>query len=104
MIIYKLIDILYQDNGKGPYKESKVGEKYDRRRNRLYTIDKEAVPWNGVYLEAVDEQGNFEFGGVWTTPLVKEYDEDGYHWLETANSFYKFEVVKEVNEDTDKEE
>lgn len=98
MQVYKLVDILYIDNGKGPYKESKVGQKYDFRRNRNYIIDEYPVKYadtdlKSKYLCHVDEYGRVLPTGVITTPCIREYNEDGYHWLETENSFYKFEKV-----------
>ena len=89
-------DILYTDNGKGPYKQSKVGKKYDFRRNRLYKIYMTNGGWL-AFLE-IDEDGGFTGFVIETTDFVEKYiDNDGYFYLETVNSIYKCKLKEEDN-------
>lgn len=89
-------DILYTDNGKGPYKQSKVGKKYDFRRNKLYKIYLANGGW--LVLLEIDETGEFTGYAIETTDYVGKYTEGEFLYLETENSIYKC-TKKELEKD-----
>ena len=89
-MLCRIKDILYQDNGKGPYMTSKVGNKYDRRRGRVFDLDEsELIPGRSYFINFINAPS-----WVATTPFIKlqEVDENIFH-LETANSIYVLEKL-----------
>ena len=84
---YKIIDILHTGHH-GEKGERKIGEKYDNRRGRIVRVNTEEHSWyGGLVFKGVG------YPGLYTTEFVKEYDEDGYHYIETINSIYKLEEI-----------
>ena len=80
---YKIIDILHTGHH-GKEGESKVGEKYDRRRGRDFSIDlDEYNPGDTLIL----------FPVVYTTPYEKSWSDDEFTYIKTLNSVY---VVREL--------
>ena len=107
-MIVKVLDILHSDNGKGNYRESKVGEKYERRKNKVYDVDfDDLMPWGGLeMLEVIyGAKGGKEDtvlatpigGGIWTTEYLGHKEVDGKLEIYTWNSIYVCEVVDEHN-------
>ena len=108
-MIVKVLDILHSDNGKGKYRESKVGAKYEYRKNKLYTVDfNELMPWGGLEMLEVRQGtviGGKEDvdiympigGGVWTTEYEGHKEVDGKLEIYTWNSIYVCEVIDEHN-------
>ena len=92
-MIVKVLDILHSDNGKGKYRESKVGEKYERRKNKVYDVDfDDLMPWGGLeMLEVVN--GKVVGGGIWTTEYLGRKEVDGKLEIYTWNSIYVCEVI-----------
>jgi hypothetical protein len=93
-MLCRIKDILYQNNGKGPYMTSKVGKKYDLRRGHIFDFDRsKLVPGESCYIL-------FEDGPGWiiTTPVISttEINENIFH-LETENSVYVLEKVNKEN-------
>ena len=86
-----LEDILYTSNGKGPYKTSKVGEKYDNRRGRTYKVFSLNIGWL-EFLE-INEDGEYTGYGISTTMFNRKYTEDGFLYLVTDNSIYKCKPI-----------
>lgn len=93
-MIVKVLDILHSDNGKGNYRESKVGEKYEDRKNKLYTVDfNDLMPWGGLeMLEVVD--GEITSNGIWTTTYEGLKAKDDILEIYTWNSIYVCEILK----------
>lgn len=91
----KVLDILHSTNGKGKPRASKVGEKYENRKNKIYDVDfKNLMPWGGLeMLEVVD--GKVVGSGIWTTEYegVEEFS-DGKLEIYTYNSIYVCEILK----------
>lgn len=96
-MIIKVLDILHSDNGKGKYRESKVGEKYERRKNKIYDVDfDELMPWGGLeMLEVVN--GKVISNGIWTTEYLGRKEVDGKLEIYTYNSIYMCEVMDGYN-------
>lgn len=92
-MLVKVLDILHSDNGKGNYRESKVGERYERRKNKVYDVDFDTLtPWGGLeMLEVVD--GEIMGDGIWTTEYLGRKEVDGKLEIYTYNSIYICEVV-----------
>lgn len=93
-MIVKVLDILHSDNGKGKYRESKIGEKYEFRKNKIYSVDfDDLMPWGGLeMLEVVnDEVTN---NGIWTTKYEGCKEVDGKLEIFTWNSIYICEILK----------
>lgn len=61
---------------------------------RFYTITPE---WGAVFRYVKDNQGNEEWGGMHTSPVmdVKISNDEKHVEIETVNTIYKFEKVKE---------
>ena len=94
-MIIKVLDILHSDNGKGKHRESKVGEKYENRKNKIYSVDFDNLvpPWGGLeMLEVVN--GDVVGGGVWTTEYEGHKEVDGKLEIYTWNSVYVCEIIK----------
>lgn len=93
-MIIKVLDILHSDNGKGNYRESKVGEKYERRKNKTYDVDFDTLtPWDGLeMLEVVN--GEIAGDGIWTTEYLGHKEVDGKLEIYTYNSIYVCETIK----------
>lgn len=89
-MLCRIKDILYQDNGKGPYMTSKVGKKYELRKHHVFDLNESELVSGQSYLI------NFVGGPGWimTTPIIKleEVDENLLH-LETENSIYVLEKL-----------
>ena len=94
---FRIIDILYTDNGKGEYKTSKVGKKYDNRRNRDYKVFLTNVGWLD-FLE-INEKKEYTGYCISTTYYVDCYVENGYMMIETSNSIYKCKVLNITTEE-----
>ena len=105
-MIVKVLDILHSDNGKGNYRESKVGEKYERRKNKVYDVDfDDLMPWGGLEMLEV-RQGTVVGGkedvdvympiggGIWTTEYEGRKEVDGRLEIYTWNSIYVCEILK----------
>ena len=104
-MIIKVIDILHSDNGKGKYRESKVGEKYENRKNKLYTIDfDDLMPWGGLEMLEVRQGtviGGKEDvdiympigGGIWTTEYKGVWIEGDDIEIYTWNSIYVGKII-----------
>ena len=92
-MIVKVLDILHSDNGKGNYRESKVGEKYERRKNKVYDVDFDTLTtWDGLeMLEVVN--GEIAGDGIWTTEYLGRKEVDDKLEIYTYNSIYVCEVV-----------
>ena len=84
---FEVVDILYADNGKGPYKTSKVGEKYDFRKNRTYRV----YLTNAGWLDMLEINDDEEYTGfmISTTLYVNKYMDEEFVYLKTVNSIYK---------------
>lgn len=95
-MIIKVLDILHSDNGKGKYRESKVGKKYEFRKNKIYSVDFDdrfLLPWGGLeMLEVVD--GEVTGDGIWTTTYEGHKKMDGKLEIYTWNSIYVCEILK----------
>lgn len=93
-MIVKVLDILHSDNGKGKYRESKVGEKYENRKNKIYSVDfDDLMPWGGLeMLEVVD--GEITSNGIWTTTYEGLEAKDDILEIYTWNSIYVCEILK----------
>ena len=100
-MIIKVTDILHSNNGKGKYRESKVGEKYERRKNKTYEVDvNNLMPWGGLEMLEVVVGGKDNTvlkvlgDGIWTTEYkgfkVKGDDVEIYTW----NSIYVGKLIK----------
>lgn len=92
-----LEDILHTGNH-GPEDKSKVGEKYDRRRDTYCRIDpispihKDSVTI--VHYSNLEDWKNFDTDFyTFTTPLVSLDEEKDYVILRTINSVYRFKKV-----------
>ena len=96
-MIVKVLDILHSDNGKGNYRESKVGEKYERRKNKIYDVDfDDLLPWGGLeMLEVIN--GKITGSGIWTTEYLGRKEVDGKLEIYTRNSIYICEVIDGYN-------
>lgn len=81
---FKIIDILHTGHH-GPFGKSKTGEKYDRRRGKVFSLDMDSL--------RVGESLCFPPIIVWTTPFEKFFYADGYYHIVTLNSEY---IVEEV--------
>ena len=92
-MIIKVLDILHSDNGKGKYRESKVGEKYEHRKNKIYAVDfDERMPWGGLeMLEVVN--GDVVGGGIWTTEYKGVWIEGDDIEIYTWNSIYVGKII-----------
>jgi hypothetical protein len=106
-MVVKVLDILHSDNGKGKYRESKVGEKYENRKNKIYDVDfDDLMPWGGLEMLEV-KQGTViggkkdvnmflpVGGGIWTTEYEGCKEVDGKLEIFTWNSIYVCEKVEE---------
>ena len=93
-MIVKVLDILHSDNGKGKYRESKIGEKYELRKNKIYSVDfDDLMPWGGLeMLEVVD--GEITSNGIWTTAYEGRKEVDDKLEIYTWNSIYVCEILK----------
>lgn len=93
-MIIKVLDILHSDNDKGKYRESKVGEKYENRKNKIYAVDfDDLMPWGGLeMLEVVN--GDVVGGGIWTTEYEGQKEVDGKLEIHTWNSIYICEIIE----------
>lgn len=93
-MIIKVLDILHSDNGKGKYRESKVGKKYEFRKNKIYSVNfDDLMPWGGLeMLEVVD--GGVTGDGIWTTEYLGYKEVDGKLEIYTWNSIYLCEILK----------
>lgn len=93
-MIIRVLDILHSDNGKGEYRQSKVGEKYEYRKNKIYSVDfDDRLPWGGLeMLEVVN--GEILGGGIWTTEYEGHKEVDGKLEIYTWNSIYLCEILK----------
>lgn len=105
-MIVKVLDILHSDNGKGKYRESKVGEKYENRKNKIYSVDfDDLMPWGGLEMLEV-RQGTVVGGendvdvympiggGIWTTEYEGLESKDGILEIYTWNSIYICEIIE----------
>lgn len=106
-MIVKVLDILHSDNGKATYRESKVGEKYEYRKNKIYTVDFDnLIPlWGGLEMLEV-KQGTVIGGekdvdvymptgeGIWTTEYKGRREVGGKLEIYTWNSIYVCEILK----------
>ncbi len=93
-MVIKVLDILHSDNGKGKYRESKVGEKYERRKNKTYEVNiNNLMPWRGLeMLEVVN--GDVVGDGIWTTEY-KGFKVNGDDVeIHTWNSIYVGKLIK----------
>ena len=95
-MLYKIEDILYQNNGKGQYLTSKVGEKYDERRGKVIVLYEEDITIGFPYvLNYIGVPGY-----IITTPVQSIYkftpqnSAKEYTYLATSNSIY---VLSEVH-------
>ena len=96
----KISDIRYVDNGKGEPFTSKIGEKYEHRKNKIY----ECIPLPdypseyGLTLEEVDELGQLTGYVLETTPFIKATSNaKGDVCILTKNSVYDcIDVTKEI--------
>ena len=106
-MIVKVLDILHSDNGKGKYRESKVGEKYEYRKNKIYSVDFDNLLtlWGGLEMLEV-KQGTVIGGekdvnmflptgeGMWTTSYKGRREVDGLLEIYTWNSIYVCEIIE----------
>lgn len=106
-MIVKVLDILHSDNGKGKYRESKVGEKYENRKNKIYSVDFDnlLILWGGLEMLEV-KQGTViggekdvnmflpTGGGIWTTEYKGHIEVDGKLEIYTWNSIYICEIIE----------
>ena len=78
---------MYTNNGRGPYKTSKVGKKYDFRKNRTYRV----YLTNAGWLDMLEINDDDEYTGfmILTTLYVDKYMDEEFVYLETVNSIYK---------------
>lgn len=93
-MIVKVLDILHSDNGKGKYRASKVGEKYENRKNKIYAVDfDDLMPWGGLeMLEVVN--GDVVGGGIWTTEYEGVEIKNDKLEIHTWNSIYICEIIE----------
>jgi hypothetical protein len=93
-MIVKVLDILHSDNGKGNYRESKVGKKYENRKNKVYDVDfDDLTPWGGLeMLEVVNDK--VTGGGIWTTEYEGCKGINDKLEIYTWNSIYVCEILK----------
>ena len=106
-MIVKVLDILHSNNGKGEYRESKVGEKYENRKNKYYTVDfDDLMPWGGLEMlqvikgTVVGGENNVDVympigGGIWTTEYEGHKEVDDKLEIYTWNSIYVCEILKQ---------
>ena len=105
-MIIRVLDILHSDNGKGKYRESKVGEKYEYRKNKIYSVDFDnLMPWGGLEMLEV-RQGTVVGGkedvdvympiggGIWTTEYEGLEAKDNILEIYTWNSIYICEILE----------
>ena len=83
----------------GPEGESKVGDKYDRRRNTYCRL----IPTRNfikgesigiLYYETIEEYKKLLTAhNICTTPFVSYSEDDDYVILRTMNSIYRFKKI-----------
>lgn len=106
-MIIKVLDILHSDNGKGKYRESKVGEKYEYRKNKMYMVDFDnLIPLLGGLEMLEVKQGTViggekdvnmflpTGGGIWTTKYEGHKKIGGMLEIYTWNSIYICEIIE----------
>lgn len=82
--VYRIKDILHTGN-KAPYGTRKIGEKYDNRRGKEFSVDIDQYS-AGDYLYLMPI--------LFTTPYVKSWEaDDGTFYIQTVNSLYICEVI-----------
>ena len=105
-MIIKVLDILHSDNGKGKYRESKVGKKYEFRKNKIYSVDfDDLMPWGGLEMlevvkgTVVGGENDVDVympigGGIWTTEYEGLEAKDNILEIYTWNSIYICEILE----------
>jgi len=105
-MIVKVLDILHSENGNGKYRASKVGEKYEHRKNKYYSVNfDDIMPWGGLEMLEVNKgkivggEKNVDVympigGALLTTEYVGNKEVDGKLEIYTYNSIYVCEVVE----------
>ena len=93
-MIIKVTDILHSANGKGKYRESKVGEKYENRKNRLYVVDFNILSYcGGLEMFNITEDKHLTGRAIWTTEYEgHEIDGDNIE-IYTWNSIYVGKIL-----------
>lgn len=91
-MIVKVLDILHTSNGKGAYRQSKVGTKYEERKGKLYDVDFDfRTPWGGLEMGEVEDTRY----ALYTTEFDHVERLDNMIEIYTWNSIYVCEVVEE---------
>ncbi len=80
--VYEIIDIQHSGK-KAPRGVSKVGDKYDRRRGRKFTLDLDICEIGKPLLFAPI---------LYTTPYVNSWEDKKRVYIETENSIYVCKV------------
>jgi len=108
-MIIKVLDILHSNNGRGKYRKSKVGAKYEHRKNKIYSVDfDDPMSWGGLEMLEVRRGtvigGKKDVdvfmpigGGIWTTEYLGRKEVDGKLEIYTYNSIYVCEVLDGYN-------
>lgn len=84
---YKIIDIQHSGN-KAEKGLPKVGDKYDRRRGQVVTIDFDEYEPGNILVFNQDTRAF-----LYTTPFVGITNDEHYIYVETVNSIYVLEEV-----------
>ena len=86
--------------------ESKIGEKYDRHRNKLLLLNMDSLIQDRslrLQIFNIDEYNDIVNGRIsesnshntiYTTAFERIYEDKGYSMLRTLNSIYKLEEVE----------
>ncbi len=98
---FYVVDILHTGHH-GKEMESKVGEKYDRRRNKILLLDMDSLRLNHTIVLNLFDEDEFEdktdadcisVDKVYTTAYEKMYKENDLIYLRTLNSIYVLEEL-----------
>lgn len=88
----RIKDIKHTGNH-GKFGKSKIGDKYDERRGKIFEFDPKEEEMNlGNSLHLKLE--NYEYPVLYTTPFVDSYFGGDDYIIETKNSFYICEVIE----------
>ena len=89
----KILDILHSDNGKGVYRQSKVGKKYEYRKNKTYIVDFDDLTYyGGLELKETNDNG-LTGKSLYTTEYKGIECANDLFEIYTWNSIYVCKVI-----------